>query len=104
MNLKEIGINTRNWIDWAQDRDYCRGLVNAKLNLWFRKAWILFIMITIINITISRNTPLRTMACQPSGDLMSAWAEVKYYSTKPFRSYVTSCMKQLVYQIFQYQI
>ena len=22
MNLKEIGINTRNWVDSAQDRDY----------------------------------------------------------------------------------
>ena len=22
MNLKEIGINTRNWVDLAQDRDY----------------------------------------------------------------------------------
>ena len=28
-----IGINTRNWTDSAQDRDYCRALVNAALNL-----------------------------------------------------------------------
>ena len=33
MNLKEIGINTRNWIDLAQDRDYWRALENAALNL-----------------------------------------------------------------------
>ena len=33
MDLKEIGINTRNWVDSAQDMDYCRALVNAKLNL-----------------------------------------------------------------------
>ena len=33
MDLKEIGINTRNWIDSAQDRDYWRALVNVKLNL-----------------------------------------------------------------------
>ena len=33
MNLKEIGINTRNWIDSAQDRDYRRALVNVTLNL-----------------------------------------------------------------------
>jgi hypothetical protein len=33
MDLKEIGINTRNWVDWAQDRDYWRTLVNAALNL-----------------------------------------------------------------------
>ena len=31
--LKEIGVNTRNWIDSAQDRDYWRDLVNAALNL-----------------------------------------------------------------------
>ena len=28
MDLKDIGINTRNWVD----RDYCRALVNAALN------------------------------------------------------------------------
>ena len=33
MDLKEIGINTRNWVGWAQDRDYRRALVNAALNL-----------------------------------------------------------------------
>jgi hypothetical protein len=32
MDLKEI-INTRNWIDSAQDRIYWRALVNAALNL-----------------------------------------------------------------------
>ena len=35
MDLKEIGINTRNWVDSAQDRDYWRALVNAPLNLRF---------------------------------------------------------------------
>ena len=33
MDLKEIGINTRNWVGKAQDRDYWRALVNAALNL-----------------------------------------------------------------------
>jgi hypothetical protein len=33
MGLKETGINTRNWVDTAQDRDYWRTLVNAALNL-----------------------------------------------------------------------
>ena len=33
MNLNEMGINTRNWGDSAQDRDYWRALVNAGLNL-----------------------------------------------------------------------
>ena len=34
MDLKEIGINARNWIDSAQDKDHWRALVNAALNLW----------------------------------------------------------------------
>ena len=33
MNLKEIDISTRNWVDSAQDMDYWRALVNAALNL-----------------------------------------------------------------------
>ena len=33
MDLKEIDINTGNWVDSAEDRDYCRALVNAVLNL-----------------------------------------------------------------------
>ena len=35
MDLKEIGIDTRNWVDSAQDRDYWRALVNAALKLRF---------------------------------------------------------------------
>ena len=33
MDLEEIGITTRNWVDSAQDRDYWRTLVNGTLNL-----------------------------------------------------------------------
>ena len=33
MDLKEIGINTKNLVDSAQDRDNWRALVNAALNL-----------------------------------------------------------------------
>ena len=33
MDLKEIGINVRNWVESAQDRDYWRALVYAALNL-----------------------------------------------------------------------
>ena len=33
MDLKEIGISTRSWVNSAQDRDYWRALVNAALNL-----------------------------------------------------------------------
>ena len=29
MDLKEIGINMRNWVDSAQDRDYWRAFVNS---------------------------------------------------------------------------
>jgi hypothetical protein len=32
MDLKEIGIDT-NWVDSAKDRDYWRALANAALNL-----------------------------------------------------------------------
>ena len=32
MYLEEIGINTTNWVDWAQDRNYWIALVNAALN------------------------------------------------------------------------
>ena len=34
MDLNKIGINTRNWVDSAQDSDYWRALVNAALNPW----------------------------------------------------------------------
>ena len=33
MYLKEIGINKRNWVDSALERDYWRAFVNAALNL-----------------------------------------------------------------------
>ena len=33
MNLKFIGVNTRNYINSVQDIDYWRTLVNAALNL-----------------------------------------------------------------------
>ena len=34
MDLEEIGINTRNLLDSAQNRDYWKAFVNAALNLW----------------------------------------------------------------------
>ena len=34
MNLKEIGINTRNWVYSGQDMDYWRVLVNTELIFW----------------------------------------------------------------------
>ena len=32
MNIKDIGINIRNWVDSVQDRDYWRALLNTELN------------------------------------------------------------------------
>ena len=32
MDFNELGINTRNWVDSAQDMDYSRTLVNAAFN------------------------------------------------------------------------
>ena len=34
MDLKEIDINTRDYVDSVQDRENWRALVNAALNLW----------------------------------------------------------------------
>jgi hypothetical protein len=33
MDIKKIGIETRNWVDSAEDRDCWRALVKKKLNL-----------------------------------------------------------------------
>ena len=32
-NLKEIGINSRNWVDLAQHKDYWRALVSEALSI-----------------------------------------------------------------------
>ena len=34
MNLKEIGVNMRNWVDSTEDRDNWRAHVHAVLKLW----------------------------------------------------------------------
>ena len=34
MDLKEIDISARNWIDLAQDMDYWRALMKVTLNLY----------------------------------------------------------------------
>jgi hypothetical protein len=34
MELKEIGINTWNWVGSAQYKDYWKTLVNVTLNFW----------------------------------------------------------------------
>ena len=35
---REINVNSSNWVDSAQDRNYWRALVNATLNLRFPRA------------------------------------------------------------------
>ena len=35
VDLKEVGIDRRNWVDSAQDSDYWRALMNAAMNLQF---------------------------------------------------------------------
>ena len=35
IDLKEIDIYTRNWVQSAQDRDYWRTLVNVERNLFY---------------------------------------------------------------------
>ena len=39
MDLKEMGINTRNWDDSVQDGEYWIALVNAGLYLRIHKSW-----------------------------------------------------------------
>ena len=45
MDLKGICMNTRNWVDSAQDRDYWRALVNAALKL--RVPWAMELVILL---------------------------------------------------------
>ena len=44
MGLKELGINMRNWVDSAKDRDYWRGLVSVTLNLCVHKSWSQYLL------------------------------------------------------------
>ena len=45
MDFKEIGINTRNWVDSAQNRYYWGALVNASLNLWVQ--WVIWLTLVL---------------------------------------------------------
>ena len=39
IDLKEIGINTSNWVYSAQDRDYLRALQNKALSPGLHRPW-----------------------------------------------------------------
>ena len=39
-NVKEIGVNTKNWIDSAQDRDYSKAPRNGVLAVIVKSVWI----------------------------------------------------------------
>ena len=41
IDLKEIGVNMRNWVDLAQVRDYWRTFVNAALNFRVSQAMVI---------------------------------------------------------------
>ena len=34
MDIKEIGVSVKTWIDLAQDRDYWRVILHEALNFW----------------------------------------------------------------------
>ena len=48
MDIKEIGINTRNWVDSTQVRNHWRALVNAALNLRFPQAMELLLLLLLL--------------------------------------------------------
>ena len=52
MVLKEIGINMRNGVDSAQNRDYWGALANLALNLRVAQAMELVIKLVIFNFTV----------------------------------------------------
>ena len=70
MDLKEIGINTRNWVDSAQDRDYWRAL-------WMRH----FNFLHLITLTIVGeryklwNSSLRSLP-SPVPILIPLWGQI----------------------------
>ena len=62
------GVNTRDWIDSDEDRDYWKAIVNAALNLWFHRPWISIIIIIIIIIIIVFFSTLPDVSFTYKGD------------------------------------
>ena len=48
IELKEIDVNTRNWVDSPKGTDYWRGFGNAPLKLRVHKPWIWSIILQSI--------------------------------------------------------
>ena len=53
MDVKEIGVITRNWVELAQDRNYWRALVNTALNL--RVSLAMELVSEVIILCVCRN-------------------------------------------------
>jgi hypothetical protein len=61
MDLREIGWDSMDWIDLAQDRDHCTALANAVMSLrGFIKCWE--ILECLYNWRLSRRTELRAVS------------------------------------------
>ena len=59
MDLKEIGVNARNWVDSTEDRDCWRALVNAAFNLRVPSVMgLVILLICLVFVLVS--TPLST--------------------------------------------
>ena len=55
MDVKELGINTRNLVDSSQDRDYWRSLVNPVFRAQVPKAMELVGLFLIVSPFIARS-------------------------------------------------
>jgi hypothetical protein len=71
MDLKEIGTDTRNWVDSVpQEKDYWRALVNATLNSGFHKPWSYSARMQYFNIYPTSNLSkhyISDIFCVPGG-------------------------------------
>ena len=72
MNIKEMGINTMNWVDSVQDRDYFRAIVNAALNLISHGVTLVshqtafkFSCLVVLSALKDMSLSLETLVCLP---------------------------------------
>ena len=67
MGLKEIYIDTRNWVDSIKDRDIWRALVNTALNLRFSIShYLIELFFAFVDILNSRTLPSFSIIYDPS--------------------------------------